>query len=50
MHLFIFLKINQIKRFLINSTHIKKYHEGWERKANTALIAINTNNQAVGAV
>lgn len=38
------------KEGLINSTHIKKYHEGWGRNGDTALIALNTNNQAVGAV
>lgn len=40
----------QNKEDLINSTHIKKYHEGWGRNGDTALIALNTNNQAVGAV
>ncbi|EPY11808.1 hypothetical protein [Paenibacillus alvei] len=28
----------------------KKNHEGWGRKGDTALIALNTNNQAVGAI
>ena len=37
------------KEDLINSSHIKKYHEGWGRNGDTALIALNTNNQAVGA-
>ena len=38
------------KEDLINSSHFKKYHEGWGRNGDTALIALNTNNQAVGAV
>lgn len=38
------------KEDLISSPHIKKYHEGWGKKGDTALIALNTNNQAVGAV
>ncbi|WP_299515512.1 GNAT family N-acetyltransferase [uncultured Rummeliibacillus sp.] len=38
------------KEDLINSAHIKKYHENWGRKGDKALIAINTNNQPVGAV
>ena len=38
------------KEDLINSSHLKKYHEGWGRNGDTALIALNTNNQAVGAV
>ena len=38
------------KEDLITSSHIKKYHEGWGRNGDTALIALNTNNQAVGAV
>ena len=38
------------KEDLINSSHLKKYHEGWGRNGDTALLALNTNNQAVGAV
>ena len=38
------------KEDLINSSHIKKYHEGWGRNGDTALIALNSNDQAVGAV
>ena len=38
------------KEDLINSSHIKKYHEGWGRNGDTALIALNSNHQAVGAV
>lgn len=38
------------KEVLINSNHIKKYLEDWGRNGDTALIALNANNQAVGAV
>lgn len=38
------------KEDLLNSPYIKKYHEAWGRNGDTALIALNTNNQAVGAV
>lgn len=38
------------KEDLINSSNIKRYHEDWGRDGDTALIALNTNNQAVGAV
>ncbi len=38
------------KEDLINSSHIKKYHENWGREGDTALIAFNTDNQPVGAV
>ncbi len=38
------------KEELLNSPHIKKYYEGWGRKGDKALIALNKNNQAVGAV
>lgn len=38
------------KEDLINAIAIKKYHEDWGRNGDTALIALNTNNQAVGAV
>ncbi|WP_235753936.1 GNAT family N-acetyltransferase [Psychrobacillus sp. INOP01] len=35
---------------LLNSPSIKKYYEEWGRKGDTALIAIDENNRAVGAV
>ena len=35
---------------LLNSPSIKKYYEDWGRKGDTALIAIDKNNRAVGAV
>lgn len=35
---------------LLNSPSIKKYYKDWGRKGDTALIAIDNNNQAVGAV
>ena len=38
------------KEDLINSSHLKKYHEDWGRNGDVALIALNTDNQAVGAV
>lgn len=38
------------KEDLINSSPIKKYHESWGRKGDTAFIAVNTNLQPVGAV
>ena len=38
------------KEMLINAPHIKKYHEGWGREGDTALIALNANHQPVGAV
>lgn len=38
------------KEELLNSPSIKKYYEEWGRKGDTALIAIDENNQAVGAV
>jgi GNAT superfamily N-acetyltransferase len=37
------------KEELLNSPHIKKYHEGWGRKGDRALIAFNKDNQPVGA-
>jgi len=43
-------KPDKDKEDLIHSTQLKKYHEGWGRNGDTALIAINTNNQALGAV
>ncbi|MEG0385431.1 MAG: GNAT family N-acetyltransferase [Solibacillus sp.] len=44
------LENKQNKEELINSPHLKKYHEGWGRDGDAALIALNTNNEAVGAV
>ncbi|MFJ5764400.1 GNAT family N-acetyltransferase [Lysinibacillus sp. NPDC093210] len=38
------------KEDLINSIHIKKYHESWGREGDSALIALNKENQPVGAV
>lgn len=38
------------KEALLNSPDIRKYHEGWGRRGDRALIAFNTKNQAVGAV
>ncbi|SES44694.1 GNAT family N-acetyltransferase [Psychrobacillus sp. OK032] len=38
------------KEDLINSPYNKKYHVDWGRNGDTALIALNTNNQALGAV
>lgn len=38
------------KEDLINSPNLKKYHEGWGRNGDTALIAWNVNHQPVGAV
>lgn len=38
------------KEKLFNLPHLKKYHEGWGRKGDTALIALNANDQPVGAV
>lgn len=38
------------KEDLIKSAHLKKYHKNWGRDGDTALIALNTNNQAVEAV
>ena len=35
---------------LLCSPSIKKYYEDWGRKGDTALIAIDKNNRAVGAV
>lgn len=35
---------------LLNSPSIKKYYEDWGREGDTALIAIDNSNQAVGAV
>ena len=37
------------KEDLINSPHLKKYHEGWGRKGDTALIACNAKHEPVGA-
>lgn len=38
------------KEELINSPNNNKYHKDWGRNGDTALIALNTDNQAVGAV
>ena len=38
------------KAELLNSSSIKKYYEGWGRKGDTALIAVDQNNRAIGAV
>ena len=38
------------KEELLSSPSIKKYYEEWGRKGDTALIAIDKNNGAVGAV
>ncbi|KRG14724.1 acetyltransferase [Virgibacillus soli] len=38
------------KEVLINTPNFKKYHEDWGKRGDTALIAINANNQAIGAV
>ncbi|WP_068985939.1 GNAT family N-acetyltransferase [Lysinibacillus xylanilyticus] len=38
------------KEALLNSPHIRKYHEGWGRKGDQALIAFDVENQTVGAV
>lgn len=35
---------------LLNSPSIKKYYEDWGRKGDTALIAMDKNNRALGAV
>ncbi|MGE7919101.1 N-acetyltransferase family protein [Viridibacillus sp. NPDC093762] len=35
---------------LLNLPHIRKYHEGWGRAGDRALIAIDEENQKVGAV
>ncbi|MGF9979421.1 N-acetyltransferase family protein [Viridibacillus arvi] len=35
---------------LLNVPHIRKYHEGWGRQGDRALIAIDEENQKVGAV
>lgn len=35
---------------LLNLPHIRKYHEGWGRKGDKALIAIDENKQKLGAV
>ncbi|ADU29202.1 GCN5-related N-acetyltransferase [Evansella cellulosilytica DSM 2522] len=37
------------KEVLLNMPHIKKYSEGWGRKGDKAIIAINENNLPVGA-
>lgn len=38
------------KEVLLNSPHIRKYHEGWGRNGDTVLIAFDAENQTVGAV
>lgn len=38
------------KEELLNSPSIKKYYKDWGKEGDTALIAIDKNNQAVGAV
>lgn len=38
------------KEVLINTPNLKKYHEDWGKRGDTALIAINANNHAIGAV
>ncbi|KOP71409.1 acetyltransferase [Lysinibacillus sp. FJAT-14745] len=39
-----------LKEVLLNSPHIRKYHEGWGRKGDKVLIAVDAENQTVGAV
>ncbi|WP_042479414.1 GNAT family N-acetyltransferase [Bacillus ndiopicus] len=41
-------KPNKIE--LLNSPHLKKYHEDWGKEGDAALIALDSNNQAIGAV
>ncbi len=38
------------KEKLLNLPHLKKYHDGWGRQGDRALIAINEDSQEVGAV
>ncbi|MEB2302608.1 GNAT family N-acetyltransferase [Lysinibacillus xylanilyticus] len=38
------------KEVLLNSPGIRKYHEGWGRKGDKALIAVDAENKTVGAV
>ncbi|MEC1180146.1 GNAT family N-acetyltransferase [Metasolibacillus meyeri] len=38
------------KMALLNLPHLKKYHENWGRIGDTALIALDSHNQAMGAV
>ena len=38
------------KEELLNSPSIKKYYEDWGEQGDTALLAIDKNNRAVGAV
>ncbi|MDM5246126.1 GNAT family N-acetyltransferase [Lysinibacillus sp. G4S2] len=38
------------KEALLNSPDIKKYHEGWGKVGDKALIAFNRENQMIGAV
>lgn len=37
------------KEELLNSPPIKKYHDGWGSKGDRAFIAINEENQPIGA-
>lgn len=39
-----------LKEVLLNSPHIRKYHEGWGRKGDKVLIAFDADNKTVGAV
>lgn len=38
------------KQELLNSSHIKKYHENWGRRGDKVLVALDKDNQKVGAV
>nr|WP_275695622.1 GNAT family N-acetyltransferase [Fredinandcohnia sp. SECRCQ15] len=38
------------KEILLNQPGLKKYNEGWGRKGDRALIAVNDKNEALGAV
>ncbi|WP_152657911.1 GNAT family N-acetyltransferase [Oceanobacillus sp. CFH 90083] len=38
------------KEKLLHAAHLRKYHQHWGRTGDTALIAVNPQNQAVGAV
>ncbi|MFC9542965.1 GNAT family N-acetyltransferase [Lysinibacillus sp. NPDC056959] len=38
------------KEALLNASGIRKYHEGWGRKGDKVLIAVDAENKSVGAV
>ncbi|SKC18771.1 Acetyltransferase (GNAT) family protein [Lysinibacillus sp. AC-3] len=38
------------KEVLLNAPGIRKYHEGWGRKGDKVLIAVDAENKTVGAV